>query len=1259
MPDKYCEPMTLKKLRQFFLILIIATEWVFSGWSSVYNFPSKVQRAYAAIGYGASSESHTGTAGATATYSWAHAGGASPRGVVVFVFNNANAYPYGNVTYGGVVMTAVSGGSAADTAGEPGTVRAYFLGSGIPTGDQTVQVVESGSMTASYAVAYTVTGLTDTEVNGVSIEQENQTLAEVNTDDGSPGTNSLRFAGVIWGASTVPTVGSNSTGGTAVSIDFGVRTDSTVRETTAGQGNRPVGWNTGTTSDDVAAVYLAIREIPPPPTFTQSAYRFFANDNSTNVGSVLANQDTTAALGSNITTFRLRTLLHIGNSQLAISGQAFKLQYVGKGTGTCASPSGGTPSVYTDVTTSTDIAYNDNATPTDGIALTANGNDPTHGTDTIVNQTYEELNNFTNSVNAIPSGQDGKWDFSLKVNANVPNTTYCFQVVKSDGSSLDTYTVRPEITTASEWITTSLGKTSDSWYGAIPVYMNLIGITNTNYPYARAKVDTPASQTFYTSMSWSSGNSRYEGTIYVGSNYCNGCADPTTGSFTVTAQLDNNDGFPSIDYSAGTFFSTYITRRWNAIGNGSMGLSTEFNPTWNTDHWDYIIHDLSIGGTAGAQTNVAFAIPFHPTTANINNIAVTIGGTSISQGTAASTSDCWYWDSAHHTLYVQKASVAASTYYTVALDFDSDTDLFMTRVDRVYTYNMGERLFYNGLLFGNKYIGTVMLGGGHEGSGDQMELQARDFTNDNDVSIDCMERSAVHVDNTIRNDSSAYYQADIKWKQDEWANYILSEDNNSISWVVNSDDTASTGWAQQLNNSINAQRTQTFYADARYVKNEYTFTNNSASSHIYPFVWGREQWLGNDRATNDQGRFAGDVSDVTVETHIDISTLTDPWMTSYDTGVFGAMGVIFQRDDPARYGYFLSAAALLNATPWAEWVNQGSEYRVDDNDSGTTAADTFFDRNYSSVAPSDSVVFIFWQWGYDDTSWANIETAIQADSDTLNPSANTAPTVSNVQLNGQSNINLTESTTISISATADISDTYGCSTISSVTAKIYRSGVSGAEACTANDNNCYSVASCTQNTCVGNDATYTCTANMQFFADPTDTGTPWANEYWKVYIEATDTGALVGSAYNTNGAPEVNSLLALSVTPTISYGNFDPGSSSTTLDQQTVVTSTGNISLDVNLYGVAMTSGGNSIAVGQQRYSLIASTVYASGTQLLVTPGVNVDTNICKNLSTTKETKDIWWGIAIPDPQETGTYSGSNTFSAVKNAWAAPGDWCE
>lgn len=188
-----------------------------------------------------------------------------------------------------------------------------------------------------------------------------------------------------------------------------------------------------------------------PPTFEQSAYRLFDNDNATTVTTAFAAQDTAYTLTTSGQAFRLRMLMHITatDGQIKKNYSDFKLQYVDKGAGTCASPSGSAPASYTDVTTSTLLAYNNNASPADGDALTANGSlDPTDGGDTIVNQTYEELNNFANTQASIADNQDGKWDFSLYDNGAAASTAYCFRIVESDNTVLNTYTVYPQVTTS-------------------------------------------------------------------------------------------------------------------------------------------------------------------------------------------------------------------------------------------------------------------------------------------------------------------------------------------------------------------------------------------------------------------------------------------------------------------------------------------------------------------------------------------------------------------------------------------------------------------------------------------------------------------------------------------------------------------------------------------------------------------------------------------------------------------------------------------
>ena len=168
------------------------------------------------------------------------------------------------------------------------------------------------------------------------------------------------------------------------------------------------------------------------------------------VGAPLAALNTPTSFPGLSAASRLRLLLHVSNSDLSLSGENFKLQFAQQ-SGTCDTSFVGEN--YADVTGSSLIAYYDNPTPADGGSLTANANDPSHGVDNVVAQTYEEANNFTNSVAAVSAGEDGMWDFALVDNLATPSTTYCLRAVLSDGTLLDTYTVIPEITTASATIT--------------------------------------------------------------------------------------------------------------------------------------------------------------------------------------------------------------------------------------------------------------------------------------------------------------------------------------------------------------------------------------------------------------------------------------------------------------------------------------------------------------------------------------------------------------------------------------------------------------------------------------------------------------------------------------------------------------------------------------------------------------------------------------------------------------------------------------
>ncbi len=218
-----------------------------------------------ALSHDFATESHTGTTASVsqASFSWTHTPASPPiKGVLIWVWTNDFNDFVTSVTYGGVNVPKDINLLAADISGEPGRIQGYFLGSGIPTGSQTVVVNRVNNTVAMSAVCISVKANT-AEVEcysaGVVTVEGDGVVAQQNVTDASPGTNSVRYAAGHFGHQTLPSAGANST--LLQSIDIGASGFVTVRETTAGQGSRPIGMSSGV-SDDRAIVHVAVREKP-------------------------------------------------------------------------------------------------------------------------------------------------------------------------------------------------------------------------------------------------------------------------------------------------------------------------------------------------------------------------------------------------------------------------------------------------------------------------------------------------------------------------------------------------------------------------------------------------------------------------------------------------------------------------------------------------------------------------------------------------------------------------------------------------------------------------------------------------------------------------------------------------------------------------------------------------------------------------------------------------------------------------------------
>jgi hypothetical protein len=268
---------------------------------------------------------------------------------------------------------------------------------------------------------------------------------------------------------------------------------------------------------------------------------------------------------------------------------------------------------------------------------------------------------------------------------------------------------------------------------------------------------------------------------------------------------------------------------------------------------------------------------------------------------------------------------------------------------------------------------------------------------------------------------------------------------------------------------------------------------------------------------------------------------------------------------------------------------------------------------------------------------------------------NATPTVTNVAIT-QSPIVLTENTTASINVTADIADGNGCADVFSsgtITGVLFRSGVSATSSCTQDARNCYRFTFTTTTaagTCTGGtDTAMTVSSSIPvwYFADATDASSSlgYSAQWWVAYAKPTDFSASTSNATSAT-AVELNTLLGLQVTAAINYGVVAANADTGATNQPATTTNTGNSKLDIEFSGTNMT-GPATLAATQQKYGTTTAT-YASLAYTLSTSPALKQTNLgIAVTSTAAAASTTYWGIAIPNGQTNGAYTGTNTFTAV------------
>lgn len=199
----------------------------------------------------------TGSGNGTTSLAWTHTPVGTPQGVFVFCMNDTNADVFSGVTYGSATLTLITG--ATDSAGEPGFTEAYFLGSSIPTGAQTVTCTVSSGSTSKSGVSITVTANGDTQTAGTA-------SCTVSADAANPSCSITSISGASFASAGFHSglnACANVTAGTGFTagpcFDYGMQvTASEYATTQQGSGDWTVAFTAG--SDDVAMVGVAIQQ---------------------------------------------------------------------------------------------------------------------------------------------------------------------------------------------------------------------------------------------------------------------------------------------------------------------------------------------------------------------------------------------------------------------------------------------------------------------------------------------------------------------------------------------------------------------------------------------------------------------------------------------------------------------------------------------------------------------------------------------------------------------------------------------------------------------------------------------------------------------------------------------------------------------------------------------------------------------------------------------------------------------------------------
>lgn len=239
-----------------------------------------------------------------------------------------------------------------------------------------------------------------------------------------------------------------------------------------------------------------------------------------------------------------------------------------------------------------------------------------------------------------------------------------------------------------------------------------------------------------------------------------------------------------------------------------------------------------------------------------------------------------------------------------------------------------------------------------------------------------------------------------------------------------------------------------------------------------------------------------------------------------------------------------------------------------------------------------------------------------------------------------SSINLTTGMDTRYYLTGMVEDLDGYTDIIGMFTYVYRSGV-GAW-CTADKNNCYSPFCDSYGS--GVNYYFSCPVDFAYYADSTDSTGLYPSDTWKGMMYIYDSA--YNAAYKENYSTEMNSLMGLSTSGNINFGNLALGQTSS-YSSVLEVYNTGNTYLQLQTSSGGMNCTNGSLEPQRQRYSLWdqsfasmpwAMDYYATMPGIYITP--RTDDYSASGTS-------LYYRISVPSEGVGGTCSGTNIIEPI------------